>query len=80
MGLNAFPKPENELFIKADKTKNGNKEGKILFFQILKEKDMESIIVCEDDNISNIIKSKIVIIKTLKKIFFIKSPPNDNIK
>ena len=61
------------LISKLDKTKKGNKEGKILFLKILSEKMTDFKILSESVNTSKQIKSSIIIIRTLW-IFFIKSP------
>ena len=56
-----------------DKTKNGNKDGKILFLKMFKEKITDFKILSESFNISKHIKSSIIIIIKLW-IFFIISP------
>ena len=58
----------------SDNTKKGNKDGKILFVHILKEKITVFKIVCDSVSISIPIKIKIIIDIILINIFFIKSP------
>lgn len=75
MFLNMHPMNSGRphLINKLDKTKNGNREGKILFLKMFKEKLTDFKILSDSVNISKPIKINIIIIVMLV-IFFIISP------
>ena len=70
VSLTSSTKPK--YFKNSESIKKGNREGKTLFFQILKEKVTDEITNFDSFKISNPKKIKLIIITELVKIFFIK--------
>jgi len=59
-----------------DRTKNGNSEGNMFSLKIVREKVTAFSMLSDSVNISKLINSRVIIVKTLFKYFIISLPLN----